>query len=311
MLKALFSASGPALSLLALMTSATSAADSRIISGVEMGASLEALRESLGQVCEKTALYAADAPRYPLAERSEATFVCTDFSGGPIGFEKAAFVVADNRLVQVEALGVDLDSAQSVLGEPDGVYLDMNNYSHGTLWLNTEGKRLFWLSEAARHPNLFAWHNPHLSEVPAKAGNDSTRIPSLLNFEASLDQLRSRFEAECEQIAVHENERVWLPNKPDQQVQIDCFGFPYAGFERKLEAVFGDGKLQVIWVLTGKPEESRLRARLIKDWGQPSLTNESWEVFGGGRISLYKDKPEFLILSDEMIPLYEKEFTDP
>ena len=92
-------------------------------------------------------------------------------------------------------------------------------------------------------------------------------------------------------MVVHESERVWLPNKPEQQVQIDCFGFPYAGFERKFEAVFGDGKLQVIWVLTGKPEESRLRALLIKDWGQPSLVNESWEVFGDGRISLYNAKP--------------------
>ena len=109
MLKTLFSASGPALSLLALMTSAVSAADSRIISGVEMGASLEALRESLGQVCETTALYAADAPRYPLAEESEATFVCTDFSGGPSGFEKAAFVQLDilcKLMMMIEGLCV-------------------------------------------------------------------------------------------------------------------------------------------------------------------------------------------------------------
>lgn len=45
-----------------------------------------------------------------------------------------------------------------------------------------------------------------------------------------------------------------------------------------------------------------ISASLIRVRGQPKMINDSWEVFGEGRISFYKDKPEFLILPDQMIP---------
>ena len=189
------------------------------------------------------------------------------------------------------------------MGEADGIYLEMNHYDEGRLWLDTDHQRLFWLTGEARHPNLFAWSNPLLGQGQT-GQNDSTLIPDWLDFSASYDELLPRFKAQCPQIIVNDNQRIWLPNKPARQIQIDCFGYSFAGFPRKFEAVFGDGKLEVIWVLTGKPEESRARQKLLRDWGEPTLVNDAWEVFGDGRISLYKDKPEFLILSDDMIPLY-------
>ena len=91
-------------------------------------------------------------------------------------------------------------------------------------------------------------------------------------------------------------------------MQINCFGYEYAGFERKFEAVFGDGKLQVVWVLSGQQEEQRIRQQLLADWGPAEITNPKWEVFAGGKISLRKDKPELLILADEMIPYYRTDF---
>ncbi|HKJ16651.1 MAG TPA: hypothetical protein VJ984_04820 [Xanthomonadales bacterium] len=275
------------------------------ITGIQMGASLDELQSFAEKHCSETTLIESETIHYPLAKDSEASLLCKRYTGTPIGFETAAFVIADGVFVQMEAHGVDTDSAHSALGEADGTYLGMENYREGTIWLDSATARLLWLTEDARHPNLFAWNNPVLGNGTSTQ-NETTEIPALLDFSASLEALLPEFEQQCPQMVVNENERIWLPNKPDQQVQIDCFGYSFAGFERKFEAVFGDGKLQVIWVLTGKPEESRLSARLKHDWGQPTMVNDSWEVYGDGRISLYKDKPEFLILSDEMIPLYQE-----
>lgn len=56
--------------------------------------------------------------------------------------------------------------------------------------------------------------------------------------------------------------------KPDQgRVTLVSYGYDYAGFLRKIEAVFGDGILQVVWILTGKGEEDRLRQSLVKEFG--------------------------------------------
>lgn len=282
--------------------------ETAVIAGLRMGADQVSVQDLLQQLCDSVTVVNHDEVTFPLASETETHLVCDGYSGAPIAFDKAAFVIADGGLVWMQALNIDIDSANAVLGEPDGEYLRMNNYHDGTIWLDTRNRNLYWLSMEARHPNLFAWSNPNLGNEAVGGENNSTKIPALLDFSASLDELRPLFEAQCQQIVVHENERVWLPHKPETQVQIDCFGVPFAGFERKFEAVFGDGKLEVIWVLTGKPEEDRLREYLTRDWGNPTLVNDSWEIFGDGRISLYKDKPEFLILSDDMIPLYQEEF---
>ena len=140
--------------------------------------------------------------------------------------------------------------------------------------------------------------------------SSTTELPELINFTASLDAQMGSIEESCDPMEVLVEDEIWLKNSPARQVQVNCFNFDYAGFERKLELVFGDGMLQVVWVLTAKPEEQRIRALLIEEWGRPGIANEIWEVFGGGRISLRKDTPELLILSDEMIPLYREEFRE-
>ena len=94
------------------------------------------------------------------------------------------------------------------------------------------------------------------------------------------------------------------------QQQLDCFGFEYAGFPRKIEAVFGDGILEQVWILTGKPEEDRIRQALTEAYGAPSFVDENWEVFDDGRVMLRKDKPEVLMVSDRLAPLYRAEYID-
>lgn len=51
-------------------------------------------------------------------------------------------------------------------------------------------------------------------------------------------------------LEVLRDERVWLPHAPTTQDQVNCFGYYYAGFPRTIEAVFGDGTLELAWILT-------------------------------------------------------------
>ena len=124
--------------------------DANIIDGLRMGADQVTVHALLQDECTSVTAANYEQASFPLAAAAEAHLVCDGYSGGPVGFAKAAFVIADGALVLVEASGVDLESAHDALGEPDGVYLDMNNYGDGTVWLDTENKQLFWLDESAR-----------------------------------------------------------------------------------------------------------------------------------------------------------------
>ena len=279
-----------------------------LLPGVSIGQSTSGALEAMNAWCPDSTIEEFKKPSFPLAAENERWAIFRTCDDAPMAFETLAMVFADGALAHLEARGIDHGALTAQLGEPDGVYLGMENRFDGTVWVDQPGQRLVWLAPDAVHPNLFAWSSPQLD--PRPPAPKSTLIPALLDFSSNLEALRPDFDSTCGQVSILENERVWLPNQPEQQVQIDCFGLPYAGFERKIEAVFGDGKLQVIWVLTGKAEEARLRDQLEEDWGAPSLVNETWEVFGQGRISLRKDKPELLILSDEMIPLYSAHFEE-
>ncbi|MDH3245129.1 MAG: hypothetical protein OEM26_10980 [Saprospiraceae bacterium] len=80
-------------------------------------------------------------------------------------------------------------------------------------------------------------------------------------------------------------------------VQVNCFGVEYAGFPRKIEAQFKDNELALLWILTGKQEEDRVRQALIAAFGDPIYVSENWEAFRNWQVVLRKDKPEVLVSS--------------
>lgn len=95
---------------------------------------------------------------------------------------------------------------------------------------------------------------------------------------------------------------------PDAQLQINAFGVQCFGFPRKLEARFGDEKLNVVWILTGKAEEDKIRQELIKAYGKPIFEDDNWEIFNDWQVGLRKDKPEVLLIEKALGQVYKKEF---
>lgn len=297
--------------LLISVCAPASSADFNIGASLALGDDLQTAQEKLQKSCSGLTVAAPGSPRYPLAASREQHLICTQYQFDGQSFAQAALVFADDRLVQMEATGIDVAALAPALGESSARYLGMDIYDEGNIWLDREQARLVWLNKQARHPNLFAWRNPYLHNQEYDYLPASIETPALLDFDSDLRTLRPKFTQQCAQVREENQERIWLPNKPKVQIQINCFGYVYAGFERKFEAVFGDGKLHVVWILTGKAEESRLRNLLKDRWGEPSIETEKWEVFNEGRVSLRKDKPELLLLSDQIIPLYKEELESP
>ena len=170
--------------------------------------------------------------------------------------------------------------------------------------------RAWLMSGEAAHPNLFQWPNPYAESTSRVTYDNAAARPGALRFGGRLESLRPLFERDCAFTDLNQYD-VWLLTEPKVQQQLDCFGIEYAGFPRKIEAVFGDGILQQAWILTGAGEESRVRDALEVAFGKASYVDERWEVFDDGRVMLRKDKPEVLMLSDELAPLYRAEHIDP
>lgn len=279
-----------------------------LMGGVEWGESLASVVHSIEGRCESTHTVAVAPPSFPLAAAREEHLVCRGFRGASGPVEAAAFVFADDRLALIEAHG----GAVGAFGkrkEGSRDYLHYRILDEGERFVDTASDTVWFLSQEALHPNLFTWSNPHLEPgaAPPAEIEASGAIPEILAFGERLDSLRPGFERACRFVQVDENSRVWLPHAPSVQTQVNCLGFEYAGFHRKVEAVFGDGVLELAWILTGGGEESRVRRALVEEFGEPEAVSEIWEVFHGGRIALRKDKPEVLMLSDRMVPFYRQQ----
>ena len=95
---------------------------------------------------------------------------------------------------------------------------------------------------------------------------------------------------------------------PIGPLQISCFGVDCLGFPRKIEARFGDDKLNVVWILGPKGEETRVLNALIEQFGQPIYTNDDREIFNNWQVGLRKDNPEVLLMEQNLGLNYKRDY---
>jgi hypothetical protein len=298
----------PALAVWAAFVVAGSTAASAQPGGLAIGAPIDEARQVAAELCTELREVEVTPPSFPLAREHEVHLVCRGWAtpGGEV--DRAAFVFADGSLAALEARGGAVAALAGDLSQADS-YLHYRVFADWHGLADPEADAVWLLSDGARHLNLFTWANPVLTgpDAALPAYEQSAEVPALLDFGTDLDTQLTRFEAECPLLEVARDRRVWLPNQPGSQTQVNCFGYEYGGFPRKLEAVYGDGRLHVVWILTGRGEEDRLRQALIEAFGDAISVNEKWEVFADGRVGLRKDKPEVLLLSEEIAPLYRSQ----
>ncbi len=64
----------------------------------------------------------------------------------------------------------------------------------------------------------------------------------------------------------------------------------------------------MVWILTGKGEENRLRQQIVKEYGPALYVDEAWEAYNNWQLMLRKDKPEILLLTKELAEFYRKDY---
>ena len=278
------------------------------LAGLEFGDDFVAARRAVDGSCRSLREVTIQPPNFPLARNEETHLLCEGFSAGPVRFGEVALTFADDRLVLVFVRG-NASSLRNLVTEPLASWMQFDVSWSDLVVIETGSDQAWIMSQEAAHPNLFQWPNPYLDTSSRISYDNSAGRPESLKFGERLYELKPMFEQRCAFTELGQYE-VWLLTQPEVQHQLDCYGIDFAGFPRKIEAVFGDGILQQAWILTGAGEESRVRDALEVAFGEATYVDERWEIFDHGRVMLRKDKPEILMLSDELAPLYRAEHID-
>jgi hypothetical protein len=275
--------------------------------GVAFGDTVEQVTRKLDGECDELVRVEVAEPYLPLAKESQVHLIARVAYAA--GVEEVAFTFGDDALVQVEARGGAIEGLWAVLDEDPLAFEGYQAKLSARVVALPEEDTVWLLSPDGLHPHLYLWANPDLPAVapPREPYARAAARPAILEFGARLEQLMPRFERACPRLQREEIGQPWLATEPEVQTQINLFGVVYAGFPRKIEAVFGDGELQLAWILTGKAEEARVRAALVEAYGKPEFVSKNWEAFDGFRVALRKDKPEVLMVADELVPVYREQ----
>lgn len=271
--------------------------------GIQIGDSFKTVLPLAEDISKKTMSVDIVKPSFPLAEKSERHIICSTVNTQTGVLQKVAFTFADDKLVYIEARGNAYKTFMNQRKDTAMTYMDYEVFFSDKLFLNKKEDIVWILSEEALHPNLFAWKNPYMDDEVAESSKVPD-IPAYLKTGVSLEELQPVLEANSDFTALQELDG----SDPNAQVQLNAFGIEALGFPRKIEARFGDGKLNVVWILTGKGEEDRVRQRLIAQFGDPIYVNDTWEIFNDWQVGLRKDKPEVLLITQELGLQYKESY---
>ncbi len=294
------------LMLFAGILSTAQAQTERLFHGVELNESLATAKEKMEPYAQEIKLIEVENLSFPLAKSTEAHVLCQNYQSEHGLIAEVVFTFADDKLSLIQAYGNAVNALTAHRKDTAQAYGGYAAYWKDYLITKPLEDKVWMLTPEAAHPNLFSWDNPYLpsNEGTAINYNGSANIPEFIRMGAPLDSLRPLLE----KASKFTYEMELDGSDPNAQLQIDCFGIEYAGFPRKFEARFGDNKLNVVWILTGKGEEDRIRQKLIESYGPVIFKNEAWEVFHNWQVLLRKDKPEVLLLTPELGEFYRKDY---
>jgi len=280
---------------------------STIFNGVKFDESLLDVQKKLSVISNDVRLIKIATPSFPLSKNKEEHLIASivNLKNGII--DKVVFTFADDKLCYIQAKGNVIKGLTSNIKSEVKTYLDYQIYTSDLLFINKKKDVAWLLTPESAHPNLFTWDNPYLSSNDSTEikYNSSVKIPSFINMGGSIDFLIPLLKNNSALINVEK----LVETDSISKTQVNCFGIEYAGFPRKFEARFENEKLNMVWILTGKGEENRIRKKLTQEYGSALFINDSWEVFNNWTVLLRKDKPEILLLTKELGLMYKKQYS--
>lgn len=124
--------------------------------------------------------------------------------------------------------------------------------------------------------------------------------PDLIRFGASRDQVLAALEGHGTIAAERTIEPIQLPTARHAQTQIDVEGFMYAGKPRKMELVFADDSLDLVWILTEADEETAFIEAFRQRYGEPTHRRTDATFFLDAGVAVRNDPHEVLFISERL-----------
>jgi hypothetical protein len=266
------------------------------------------VKQKLSKQCQSIKVHDVKPVTLPVAKDSQQYLICSNYQQGLVG--EVAFVFGDHKLKMVEANDGIIEALKGKMSEQPMAFMHYKIDMKQFIIAEPANDNAWLLNMETLHPHLFLWPNSHLTANKDKKALyvSGVAVPAVLPFGKKLSEVKPLLEQHCKLTYLEHIDKVWLANKPAKQIQVNCFGYDFAGFSRKIEAVFGDDILQQAWILTAKAEEDRIRQMLTQRYGKPVYVSDDYETFNHWQISLRKDKPEVLMVSKELAGIFEKRF---
>ena len=120
-----------------------------------------------------------------------------------------------------------------------------------------------------------------LSLLPASVPAASMDIarPAPFAFGSTVAQVQQRLAPLCTSLEVRVITPPTAPLARISQHQVDCDGFMYAGRPRKVELVFQDNQLDLVWILFPAHEKQAFLEAFTARYGKPSLEVEFGSIY--------------------------------
>lgn len=130
--------------------------------------------------------------------------------------------------------------------------------------------------------------------------------PEVLEFGNSMDEIRRNLESQCDSMIIRSNQPIQLPTAKKEQSQLDCYGFQYAGKKRKVELIFADDQLDIVWILTEAEEEKYFLDGFKELYGEPTHMVEDATFFLNAGTAVRNKPHEVLFISERLKQPYKQ-----
>ena len=137
------------------------------------------------------------------------------------------------------------------------------------------------------------------------SSNDITK-PGVMQFGKSMSEIKQVLGPLCDSISERLNEPIQLPTAQKTQSQLDCYGFEYAGKKRKVELIFADDQLDIVWILTEAEEEEFFLRGFKELYGAPTHMMEDATFFLNDGTALRNKPHEVLFISERLKQPYRQ-----
>ncbi len=130
--------------------------------------------------------------------------------------------------------------------------------------------------------------------------------PSVFEFGNSMAEMKERLSTLSDSITVRLNEPIQLPTAKNNQSQLDVHGFMYAGKKRKVELIFADDTLDIVWILTDAHEEQQFVNHFKSLYGEPTHSTPEATFFITNATAVRNKPHEVLFISERLIAPYKQ-----